>query len=76
MNLPFLNKIADTNKSQSGKSCPHGLKYWSVSNFFLFFGHFVNAFEGRIETEICLNGFGDMKTMRIKHYFNQNSWYK
>jgi len=51
----------------NAKSLKYQLKSSSVSNFFLFF------LRAESRPESCLNGFIDMKTTRMKHYFNQNN---
>ena len=69
----YFNKIIDKNKSLSIKTCPHGLKSWSFSNFFLFLVTLLMCLKVKSRVESYLNGFIDMKTMRMKHYFNHNT---
>ena len=57
----------DTNKNQSDKSCPHGLKSSSFSNFFLCFATWFMCLRVESITESYLSGFIDMKTMGMKH---------
>jgi len=71
----ILTKTPDKNKNLSAQSCPHGFISWSLSNFsYLLPLHL--SFECRIKAqkEIYLNGFIDMKSMGMKHYFKQKTY--
>ena len=43
---------------------------------FLIFGHSLMCLRAESRLKTCLNGFFVMKILLMKHYFNQNNWYK
>ena len=69
-------KTPDTNKDLSDKICPYGFISSSLSNFLLSFATWFMHLRADSIAEIWINDFIDMKTMRIEHYFNRNTWYK
>jgi len=72
----ILTKPSDTNNNLSDQSCLHGLKSSSLSNFFVSFANWFMHLRVESRLDSCLNGFIDMKTMGIKHYFDQKALYK
>ena len=69
----ILTKIVDTNKNLSDKSCPHGLKSSTLTNFFLCFETWFMCLRAELRLKSSLNRLIEMKTMGMKYFFNQNS---
>lgn len=64
-------KMTNTHNQIGTKSCPHGMKFRSKHDFFDTFLCIL----GQLESWTLYYWLHDTKNMRMKHYFNQNTWY-